>query len=1011
MKRMMIRTLILLVPFCFGILGNRSAHAEKGVYLSVGSEENISKISMVRHLDDSGEIACASGDKCVRVWNLNQWGLEAEYRFQIGSGSVGSITALGSSADEQLIAVGRYGREGVVNSDIIVFQKTPRRILYTLQGHKSSVRTANFFADDKRLLTSEESGKMIVWDVAAGRRIKDINLSSDKYGRITAVAVNRKGQIAIGTSKGGLVLIDGVAIESMDLQRSAHAREVRGLRWREKTGDLVSVGWDGALIAWKVDASKKLRQIKKKDLGKTFKIISLCERPDGEGLVLFSGGDDNLEDLKSTEVKGIYLDGNLGQIKKLTDAYDHRVYKSFFHEGDLITMTGDSKFERRRFPSGELVNDFPCRASDFIRTCFDQQATDSKKSLKVLWEVQRPELIGTPMNKIEVPHGFDLLQKAVFKNPNSVQKEKFAVQGARLGFDPTQKSKGWLAPGNNQQPTPFVIDAKRHGLTIRNLALVDRSKGILGTDFGMFVYDFANNREIRPLSGTSGGSSSVSFSPDRKYMASYSTTNRVISIHFVDKDHVTNPKLFARIMVIGDDWAMVAPDGHFACSPAAEKYIGWHVNEGPGKFANFHELDAFRDRLYEPGYFDALWKFRSPEVALELANIQWNGGVREALGPKVSFIKPASNPRKPVRGDNKFPVTVSVEPNGAELPASVSLLVNNRPTEDYFHQLASGELEHIFNVKLGHGPNEFKAQVTSQTGKSSRSSQALRITYLLDNADQGKQGKLYFIGVGVDEYEDTTNYQSLSYCQSDVQEIGNVFAQRTRENFSEATDVITPSIEKPDQFKQIVNTLLKDDAGNYKTGPTDTLVVMWSGHGDMDADGNLVLVLPSCEKPSRTDDSGLVDNGMPVSVLMRELRKVPNANILLILDTCYSGKAVEQFANSRDDVARKGNDNDYGFMIIAASEADQEAKENESVGMSNLAFLLKTGLLGEQRYSVGEYNYTPKGTGSLVEIDGRKIVTTHSLVSFLKAEMPNLNERQKVIANGEESKHEFLTSR
>jgi len=50
----------------------------------------------------------------------------------------------------------------------------------------------------------------------------------------------------------------------------------------------------------------------------------------------------------------------------------------------------------------------------------------------------------------------------------------------------------------------------------------------------------------------------------------------------------------------GKRWMLYTPDGYFDCSPGAEDFAGWHVNQGADNAAKFYPLSQFYDKFYTP---------------------------------------------------------------------------------------------------------------------------------------------------------------------------------------------------------------------------------------------------------------------------------------------------------------------------------------------------------------------------------------------------------------------------
>ena len=87
------------------------------------------------------------------------------------------------------------------------------------------------------------------------------------------------------------------------------------------------------------------------------------------------------------------------------------------------------------------------------------------------------------------------------------------------------------------------------------------------------------------------------------------------------------------IYAAGQDWVICTREGYYsASSPAAEKMVGWHVNNGPDQTASFYPFDRFRKKLYRPDVI-ATWSFRREASPGRAAGCQCLAGRGCELGP------------------------------------------------------------------------------------------------------------------------------------------------------------------------------------------------------------------------------------------------------------------------------------------------------------------------------------------------------------------------------------------
>ena len=73
----------------------------------------------------------------------------------------------------------------------------------------------------------------------------------------------------------------------------------------------------------------------------------------------------------------------------------------------------------------------------------------------------------------------------------------------------------------------------------------------------------------------------------------------------------------------GERWVAWTPEGYYVASPGAEDLIGWHVNNGKDRAADFFSASRFRDAFYRPDIVTRVLETLDPDhpnLALRLEN-------------------------------------------------------------------------------------------------------------------------------------------------------------------------------------------------------------------------------------------------------------------------------------------------------------------------------------------------------------------------------------------------------
>jgi hypothetical protein len=70
----------------------------------------------------------------------------------------------------------------------------------------------------------------------------------------------------------------------------------------------------------------------------------------------------------------------------------------------------------------------------------------------------------------------------------------------------------------------------------------------------------------------------------------------------------------------GRHWVLWTPQGYYDCSPGGEDLIGWHLNRGNDKTADFFPVSRYREQFYRPDVIDHVLETRDVAEALRLAD-------------------------------------------------------------------------------------------------------------------------------------------------------------------------------------------------------------------------------------------------------------------------------------------------------------------------------------------------------------------------------------------------------
>ena len=210
-------------------------------------EGHTKPVAVARWSPDGELLATADAAGTVRTWKAD--GGEAVASFNAAKWP---ITLLEWSGDGKAIAVA--GIAGPVH----VFTPTGEPVA-TLPGHPGGVNCLAWGATQEQLASGGNDGKAVIWDVVAGSPRRSI----DEFGKVTALAWQRGGQLALGCQDAGLAVVNpstgAVAKHVLPLNRGS-PNPVRSIAWVTGGAPRLLFGQSGVVRAVDVASGTLLQR-------------------------------------------------------------------------------------------------------------------------------------------------------------------------------------------------------------------------------------------------------------------------------------------------------------------------------------------------------------------------------------------------------------------------------------------------------------------------------------------------------------------------------------------------------------------------------------------------------------------------------------------------------------------------------------------------------------------------------------------------------------------------------
>jgi WD40 repeat protein len=498
-------------------------------------------------------------------------------------------------------------------------------------------------------------------------------------------------------------------------------------------------------------------------------------------------------------------------------------------------------------------------------------------------------------------------------------------------------------------PNPLVLE---HGAPVRVLRYSDDGRWLATggfLDHRIRLWDARLGTLVHTFEGHDDAIRDIAFSPDGRMLASTSddATTRLWAREggraIATLAAVHNPR----------DWSwssvVVAPDGRFD-APHLESLqaLHWILPEAP---LDPLPLEAFMRDYFEPRLLPRLLagepmrpveplagiRTRTPlvritdvvadpadasRVQVDLDVESWGGGAQDLRlfrdGQLVGAVDgPVEFHPRTRRATVRFPVSLPV----ADIRRSVALTAyafnDDRIKSETAYRL------HAFEPPMVPGPR-----------------------------------RAILVNIGVDVYESPA--WDLGFAASDARLIGTTLAARMEAmgSFDEivrielVSDPDTPDAATKAAIREAVLSLgrgVGTGASQRPVGPDDVVIISFSGHGAVDAQGAFHLLPHDIgASGSRLLTPQVLARGIRDDELGEWLRGVDAGEMVLILDACHSAAAIAQPGFKPGPMGSRGLGQlayDKGLRILAATQPDDVALESEATQHGLLSYaLVKEGI-------------------------------------------------------------------
>jgi WD40 repeat protein len=430
------------------------------------------------------------------------------------------------------------------------------------------------------------------------------------------------------------------------------------------------------------------------------------------------------------------------------------------------------------------------------------------------------------------------------------------------------------------------------------------------------------------------------------------------------------------------DWLAVTPDGFFDGSPGAWKRVIWRLDNNTFRYA---PVEAFFTDFFHPGLLQDLLNGKLPKTSVDISR-------KDIRQPKVIAELADEN----LKADNiparKATIKVTVidappderHPNKSSGAQDVRLFRNGSLVKVWRGDVLKGQSSATLGATIPVIAGENRLTAYAFNHDNVKSTDA---TLVVNGAESLKrQGTAYILAVGINNY--SNSQYNLKYAVADALDF-SAEVKRQQELLKRYAQVEVISLSDTQATKADITQKLTQLATRVQ--PEDAVIIYFAGHGT--AQGNQFYLIPhdlGYRGPRQTLSKAGLQTILDHSISDRELEKlfegIDAGQLLLVIDACNSGQALEAEEKRRGPMNSKGLAQlayEKGMYVLTAAQSYQAAKEAKKFGHGFLTYALI-----EEGLKQGAADREPKnGT-----IDLRK------WLNYATEEVPKMQEQNSLEA-------------
>jgi WD40 repeat protein len=415
------------------------------------------------------------------------------------------------------------------------------------------------------------------------------------------------------------------------------------------------------------------------------------------------------------------------------------------------------------------------------------------------------------------------------------------------------------------------------------------------------------------------------------------------------------------------EWVAWTSEGFFTASKSGAKHIGYHLNRGPDRNADFIEIDRLYDLFYRPDLVSK--KIQGASLAEEAARLNVEKVLAGGMPPSVAFVSPQAGARLDQR-------EITLEAELTDLGGGVGnvllqingITIGKQGGDGRGIALTSAQRKNVLSWKarVSLQPGENVISLTAYNKANTVESTPANLSLFVKDAIS-EPPSLHLLAIGINKYRDRDLW--LKYAVPDAQAFVTLLKGSTGTLFKEVK--ISTLLDEQGTTSGI-DEAFKEISSQVKSN--DVFVLYLAGHG-LTYDGRFHFIP---QEFVYQNEESVPKKAVTQDRIQQWLAAIPALKSMILIDTCNSGSYAE--ALSRGMAEKTAIDKltrATGRATIVASSKTQVALEGYE-GHGVFTYVLLEGLKG-----------TAIKTGNK---DG--LITVNDLAQYIGDEVPRITLKQ-----------------